>query len=248
MHLVLGCLKRYAADDTCCLYALGRTRLAVAGSEAVFQYLVERVLYACQTLGRIVVLVMYMEITVAHSLARFVRQKIVVDKRFGGLARKLHHHTRRRVSVHVGVLAGDVIILGLDYLKEHVAGLGPACDVTLIAIGNISLGHLLTRALHQLELHPVLNFLYCHAFIAGHADTIGYLKDKTFVLPDFSLQHSLADSCFYLLVIISHDTAVALYYSLYHLILWLGSCLIKCVFIASAKLYKDAQLCNHQHK
>ncbi len=216
VHLVLRRLKRYASDDTGSLDAFCRTRLAVAGSKSVFEYTVKRMLHACKALRRIVVFVMDMQIAVAHSLARFVRQQIVVDKRLSGLAREFHHHSRRRIGVHIRILAGDVIVLGLDDFKEHVACLGTAGYASLVAVGYITFRNLLPGALHQLHLHTVLNLLHSHAFRTGHADSVGNLMYQSLIFAHLRLKHGLADGRLYLFVIIAHDAPVALNYSLYH--------------------------------
>ena len=95
MHLVLGNLKRYTGQYGCGLYTFGRTGLTVAGDKAVFKNLVKRMLNTSQGFGRIIVLVMNMQITCADSLTDFGRDEIVIDKRFGCLRGKLHHHSRR---------------------------------------------------------------------------------------------------------------------------------------------------------
>ena len=62
MHLVLDCLKRDAGEDAGGLDPLCRARLSVAGEEAVLEDLVERMLDTCKALGRVVVLVMDMQV------------------------------------------------------------------------------------------------------------------------------------------------------------------------------------------
>ena len=68
VHLVLHGLHGDTSEDACCLDSLCRTRLAVAGEETVLEDLVERVLDTCQTLGRVVVLVMNVDVVASYSL------------------------------------------------------------------------------------------------------------------------------------------------------------------------------------
>ncbi len=190
----------------------------MTGAETVFKYAVKRMLYTGEALCRIIIFVVDVEITVFHGFSCFLRKKIIVDKRLCRFACELHHHSGRGVGVHVGILARDVIVLGFDDLKEHIACLGTACDATLIAIGDITLGHFLARAFHQFYLHAILNLLYGHALFSGHAYTIDNLMDQSLVLSHFGLKHGLAYGCHYFFFVISHDAAVALYHDLYHFI------------------------------
>ncbi len=114
------------------------------GNEPVLKDVVQRVLHAGKGFRGVIVLVVNVEVSVFHGLPGFGREQVVVDKRLGGLRRELHHHSRWRVGVHIGVLAGDVVVFGLDDFQEYVAGLGPAGYTALVTVGDISLGHLLS--------------------------------------------------------------------------------------------------------
>ena len=142
----------------------------MAGEEAVLEYLVERMLDAGEGLGRIVILVVDVDISVLHGLANVLGQQALVHESLGGLGRELHHHTGRGVGIHIGVLPGDVGGLGLYDLLEDFAGLGLSGKVAFVAVSYISLGDLLARALHKLHLHEVLDVLDAKAglFILGN--------------------------------------------------------------------------------
>ncbi len=169
-----------------------------------------------KALGRIVILVMDVEITVLYSFTGFLRKKIIVNKRFCSLACKLHHHACRRIRVHIGILTGDVIAFGLDDFKEHVAGLGSAGYRPLIAICDVTFGDFLSRRIHELKLDIVLNFFNRHLFTAGHAYTIGNTRNESFILAHFCCEHSLADCGLDFFFIVTDDSAIALYHCQYH--------------------------------
>ena len=115
----------------------------MAGYEAVLEYAVERMLHAGKALGGVVVLVVYVYVVVADGFANFGREQIIVDERLCSFAGEFHHHACRRVGIHVGVLTGDIVVLGLDDFVEHVGGLGTAGNATLVAICYIAFGHFL---------------------------------------------------------------------------------------------------------
>ena len=142
--------------------------------KSVSENTVKRMLHASKTLCGIIILVMNMYIAIIYSLSDCRRKKIVVNKRFCGLAGKFHHHSRRRIRIHIGILSGNVIALCLNYLKEHISCLGASGYRSLVAIGDITLGNLLARRIHQFKLHSILYLLYSHLFAACHSDDIRY--------------------------------------------------------------------------
>ena len=91
---------------------------------------VQWVLHACERLGGIVILVVDVNVTVLGSGTHVFIEKIVIDERLGGLAGELHHHACRCIGIHVGILAGDVVLLGTDNLLKHLACLGTTCNGT----------------------------------------------------------------------------------------------------------------------
>ena len=121
-------------------------------------------LYTGETFRRVVVFVVDMYVIVAYGLACFGREKVVVNEGLGGLAGKFHHHSRWRIGVHVGILAGDVVVLRFDYFEEHVAGFCLAGDAALVAVGYVAAGNLFAGAVHEFELDTILNLFYGHAF------------------------------------------------------------------------------------
>ena len=181
VHLILGCLHAYAGEHAGRFDTLGGTALAVACHVTAFEHMVQGVLHACERLGRIVVLVVDVEVVLLHSLADIFSQQVVVDEGFRCLRRELHHHTRGRVRVHISILACDVVALDVDDLEKHLTCLGLAGDGTLVAVLDINLGNVLASTLHELEFHSVLNFLHRHLGLAAHGDAVGYLVDEMFV-------------------------------------------------------------------
>ena len=218
MHFILGCFERNAAYDTGSLDSFCRTRFAVACHKTVVQNAIKRVLHTCETLRRVIVFVMYMEITVFDSITGFLRQKIVIDKRFCCLAGEFHHHSCGRVRVHVGVFPGDVVAFGFNYFQKHVAGLGTSGYAALIPVGDISFGHFFSRAVHQFQFNAILNLFNSHALVSRAADAVSYFLKKRFVFSHLGLQHRFSNGGFNFLFVISDNTAVALYYCLYHLL------------------------------
>ena len=191
--------------------------LAVAGDESVVEDAVEGMLHAGERLGGVVVLVVDVEIAVAHGLAGLVGEQIVVDEGLGCLAGEFHHHAGGRVGVHVGVLARDVVVLGLDDFQEDVACLGAACDAALVAVGDVFLGHFLAGALHELELHAVLDLLHGHGGFAGHGDAVGDFVDEGLVLAELGLEHGFADGGLDFFFVEAHNASVAFDNGLNHL-------------------------------
>ena len=217
VHLVLHRLHRDTAYDAGRLDALGGTRLAVARLKTALQNLVERMLYAGERLGGIVILVVDVDIVVAQRGAGLFGEQVIVDEGFGGLAGELHHHARGSVGVHVGVLAGDVVALGLDYLQKYVSRLGLAGDAALVAIGYVTLGDLLAGRVHQLHLHHVLNLLHRRLLGAAALYAVGDLVHQRLVLAPLGGEHGLADRGGYLLAIEAYHASVTFNYCLYHL-------------------------------
>ena len=217
MHLVLGALHRDTGQHRCGLDALRRARGTVAGDEAAVQDVVQRMLHAGQRLGRIVVLVVYVQVVVLHGIATLLAQQIVVDEGFRRLRGKLHHHAGRGVGIHVGVFARDIIIFDVHDVQEHVARLGLAGDAALVAVGDVLLGHILAARLHQLHLHRVLYLLHRHLTVATLGDVIGNLIQQALILTLVGVKHSLTDGSHDLLLIKSHNASVTLYYCLNHI-------------------------------
>ena len=162
-----------------------------------------------------------MEVAGAHGIAGFLRKKIVVNKGLGGLAREFHHHSRRGIGVHIGVLARDVVAFGLDDFQEHVAGLGAASDASLVAICYIAFRHFLAGGVHELHFHAVLNLFNCHAFVAGDAYAVGYFLNEGFVFATLGLKHGFSDGGFDFFFIIAYHASVAFDDSLYHCVWWI---------------------------
>ncbi len=185
--------------------------------ETILENAVKRMLHTGETLGGIIVFVVDVDIAVVDSLTHLGREQIVVHKRLGGLAGKFHHHAGRRVGVHIGVLACDVVVFSLDNLKKHVASLGSTCDRTLVAIGDVTFGNFFAGRVHQLELYAVLYLLDSHLLTACHGYDVGYTCYERLVLAHLGCQHSLTNCSLDFFFIIADDTSVALNHCMYHL-------------------------------
>ena len=162
VHFVLCSLQGDTTQDASGFNAFGRARFSVSGREPVLQDVVQRMLHASQTLGRVIILVMDVQVILADSFQYFIAQQIVVNKRLGSLAGKLHHHAGRSVGVHVGVFAGNVIRFDVDDLQEHIARFCLAGNAALVAVSYILLGYVFTAALHQFQFNQILDGFHCH--------------------------------------------------------------------------------------
>ena len=88
--------------------------------ESVFKDLVQRVLDAGKALGRIVVLVMDMDVVVLDSFLDIVRKHALIHVRLCGLRCEFHHHSGRSVGVHVRVFSRDLSGLCIDDFLEDL--------------------------------------------------------------------------------------------------------------------------------
>ena len=139
VHFVLCGLERDARNNRCGLDAFGRARFAMAGNETILENFVEWVLHAGEALGGVVVFIVNVDIVVAHGVASFFGEEVVVDEGFCGLARKFHHHAGRRVGIHIGVFACYVGVFCLYDFSEDVGSLGTSCNAALVAVGDVAL-------------------------------------------------------------------------------------------------------------
>ena len=173
-------------------------------------------LNASEALGGVVVLVVDVKVIVANCLACLFAQQIIVDEGLGGLAGKLHHHACWRLGIHVGILARDIVVLGIDNLEEHVAGLGFSGHTALVAIVDIALCYFLAWAFHQLKLHHVLNAFNAHLFLSASANVVGNALYQRFVVASLGGEHCFANRCFNLFFVVSNNASITFYYCLYH--------------------------------
>ena len=187
VHLVLSALQRDTSQYAGRLDTLGSTRGTMSGSKTVLQDVVQWVLHASKTLGRIVILIVNVQIVMLNGVATLLAQQIVVYEWLGSLAGKLHHHARRCIGVHVGVFARHIVILNVHDIQEHLACLGLTGNRALVTISNVLLSHVLTTRLHQFHLHQVLNLLYRHLTLATLGNTVGNLVQQSLVLAFVSM-------------------------------------------------------------
>ena len=184
--------------------------------EALVQNLVERVLETGQTLGRVIILVVNMDISFIDSLFYILRKQTLVHIGLRGLGRELHHHSRRRVSIHVGILTSNVIGLSVNDFLENLAGLGLAREIPLVPVCNVFLRDLLARTFHQFEFYAVLNLLDTHLFGVLLGDGISNLCGKDNVFAVFGHIHGLENGRNDFLVVEVNETSVPFDYILDH--------------------------------
>jgi len=216
MHLVLDCLHGNAGEDARRFNPLRRAGLAVARLESMLENQVERVLDTGQGLRRIVVLVMDMDVIVLHRLADIFGEEAFIHIGLGRLGGEFHHHAGRGVGVHVGILPGDVVDLGIDDVLENLGGFSFAGEVALVAVGDIFLRNFLAGALHELHLDAVLDILDAHFLLVYLGNGLGDLGCKDDVLPIFGNGHGLEDCGHDFLVVEVDVSSVTFQYALYH--------------------------------
>ena len=164
VHLVLHRLHRYAGQYACGLDSFGRSALPVSCFQSVLEDKVEWVLQTGKALGRVVVLVVDVDVSILDGLFDIFGQKALVHEGFCRFRCELHHHSGRGICIHVGVFAGDVSSLSLYNLLENLSGLRFSGEVPLISIGDVFLGDFLPRTVHQFHFYLVLNLLHAHLF------------------------------------------------------------------------------------
>ena len=178
--------------------------------------MIQRMLNASQTLCRIIVFVVNMNVIMCHSITHIFRQQIIIHKGFRCFRSKLHHHSGRSVCIHIGIFACHIIILDVHNLHKHVTGLGFSCDASLIAIGNILLCYILSSTLHELHFNGILNFLHGHLTLAMNANVVCNLLYECVILTLFGVHHGLSDGCHDFLFVETDYSSVSFYYGLYH--------------------------------
>src|SRR3712207_2051060 len=87
---------------------------------------------------------------------------------------------------------------------------------TLVAILDISLGHILSRTAHQLYFHSVLNSLDSHLRLSFIYNVAGDFLYQILVLTLLGVQHCLTDGGHDLLFVEANYATITLYYGLYH--------------------------------
>ena len=216
MHLILDGFHGNTCEHSCRLDSLGRTGLTMTGMESLIKNLVERMLQTSQTLRRVIILVMNMYISIVNSLADIIRKQALIHISLRRLRCELHHHTCRRICIHVRILTRNIIGLSIDNLLENFAGLGLSGEIPLVAVSDILFGDLLARALHELELDAILDFLHSHLILLYLGNRICDLGSEDYIFPSISHIHSFQDSCHNFLIVKIHETSVAFNYMLDH--------------------------------
>ena len=217
VHLILCRFHRNTGQNTGRLDTFGRTGLPVSGRETMLQDVVERMLYARQAFGGIIILVMNVQIVVLDRLFHLFAQQVVVYERFGGLAGKLHHHASRRVGIHVGILAGQVVGLDIDDLQEHVTRFSLTGNAALVTVSDIFLRHILTAAFHQFHFHGILNLFHRHLYLSTVSHVFAYQMNQLFILTGLGMYHGLTYGITDFPGIEPHNAPVPFHNCLYHI-------------------------------
>ena len=112
---------------------------------------------AGQRTGRVVVLVMDMKEIGFDSFFHIVGKKVLIHIRLCRFRGELHHHAGRSVGIHVRVLTGDIVGLGLyDGIKDFLR-VGFPGHVPLLSIPDVLLCRILTGRIHENILYVLMN-------------------------------------------------------------------------------------------
>ena len=118
---------------------------------------------------------MDMQIVIFHSFLDFFTQQVIVHERFGRLAGKLHHHTGRRVGIHIGILAGNIVRLNVYDFQEYIARFCFTGDASLVTVGDVFLCNILAATVHQFQFDSILDGFDCHLCVTFKGNVIGDL-------------------------------------------------------------------------
>ena len=157
-----------------------------------------------------------MKVIVLYRILYILAQQVVIHERLCGLAGELHHHARRGICIHVGILASNIIVLDIDNLQEDVSCLRLTRNRARATIFNIYLSNVWATGFHQLVLNHILDFLHGHLRLTANTNSVGNLHDQLVVLTSIGGQHCLTDCSSNLLFIEANYAAITLYYCLYH--------------------------------
>ena len=218
VHLVLHRLHRDAGKGGGRLDPLRGTHRRMAFLETVHKEHVRRMLDAREGLRRIEVLIVDVDEVGLHGGGHLGGKEAFVHEGLAGLGGELHHHPGRRVRVHVGVLARDLVRLGLQDLPEDLHGIRLSGDVPLVPVPDVLLGHILARGTHESRLHGLVYLIHPDGVrvpvpadrldLVDHSE--GDLPRKVLVDALLGRFHRLHNSVVDMVVIESHDTSVAL--------------------------------------
>ena len=137
MHFILSRLERNATEDASRLDPFCRTGFTMTDIESVFQDLIQGMLYAGETFGRIIIFIVYVQISLPNGIFYFFYQQIIVDKRLCRFTGKFHHHPGRRIRIHIGIFPGHLIRFRLYDFQKDIPGFRFTGHTTLIPVSNI---------------------------------------------------------------------------------------------------------------
>ena len=188
----------------------------MSGMESLIQNLVQWMLEACETLGRVVVLVVDMNISVIYRLPDIFGQQAFVNVSLCGLGCELHHHAGRCVGIHISIFTRNIIGLSVNDFLEDFAGLGLAGEISLIPVCDIFLCDFLARTLHELELHAVLDGLDTHFLIVPFGNDISDFSCENDIFSSLGDVHRFQYGGDDFLIVERYASSIAFYYILDH--------------------------------
>ena len=137
MHFILSRLERNATEDASRLDPFCRTGFTMTDIESVFQDLIQGMLYAGETFGRIIIFIVYVQISLPNGIFYFFYQQIIVDKRLCRFTGKFHHHPCRGVRIHICVFPGNVVGFCFDNFQKNISRFCFTCNAPLVSISDI---------------------------------------------------------------------------------------------------------------
>ena len=160
-----------------------------------------------------------MQIIILNSRSHFFAQQIIIHKRLSCFAGELHHHTGRRIRIHISILAGNIVRLDIDNLQKHIPCLCFPGNASLIPISNIFLSYILAAAVHKFHFYSILYIFHRHLRRTFKRNAVRYLADQLHIFSHLSMQHSFSNSRSYLFLVETNDTSVSFDYCLNHVLL-----------------------------
>ena len=107
--------------------------------------------------------------------------------------------------------------MGLDDFLENLTRFRFSGKVTLVTVGDVFFCHFLARAVHELHLDDILDFLHAHVLFLYFRDCGRNLGSQNDVFSLFGDIHCLEDSVHYLPFVEVDDASVPFDYMLYHI-------------------------------
>ena len=105
---------------------------------------------------------MAMNIIVLYCLFHIITKQNIFDIRFCCFTCKLHHHSSRRVSIHVGILSGNIRWFSLYDLLKCFSGRCFSGNISIISTRLICFPNILESMFSELLFNSLMNIIHIH--------------------------------------------------------------------------------------